>query len=81
MEVVNLVEYLVKNVVKKPDMVSVKQFDDQEEIITIEVLVDSDDMGSVIGKNGMTANAIRTLAQVSAFSKGLPKVRVNFDTF
>ena len=35
---VELTEFLVKSLVKNPDMVSVKQFDDSEDIITIQVL-------------------------------------------
>lgn len=80
MEIVSLVEYLVKNVVKQPDMVSVKKFDDDNEFI-IEVMVDSEDMGAVIGKGGMTASAIRTLAQAAAMKQELPKVKINFDSF
>ena len=33
MELVELTEYLVKSLVKEPDMVSVKQFDEEEEFI------------------------------------------------
>ena len=66
MDLVALTEYLVKSIVKEKDMVSVKKFDDEEDYITIQVLVDSSDMGAVIGKNGMNANAIRTLVQASS---------------
>ncbi len=81
MQLVELVEYLVKNIVKEPDMVSVKMFDDNEEEVIIEVLVNKTDMGSIIGKSGQTANSIRTIVQMSAYNHGLKKVRVNFDTF
>ena len=80
MELVKLTEFLVKNIVKNPDMISVKQYDD-EEFITIEVLVSSDDMGAVIGKGGMIANSIRTLIQASAHANNLGKVKVNFESF
>ena len=63
MHLVELTEYLIKSLVKDPEMVSVKKFDDDEETITIQVLVDNDDMGAVIGKGGVTANAIRTIIQ------------------
>ena len=56
MELGNLTEFLVKSLVKNPDMVSVKAFDDEDKI-TIEVLVSSDDMGRVIGKNGMIVSS------------------------
>lgn len=78
---VELTEYLVKSVVKNPDMVSVKQLGDDEEIITIQVLVENDDMGSVIGKGGMIANAIRTIVQASSYKNKLPKVKIDIDSF
>ena len=76
-----LTEYLVKNLVKNPDAVSVKQFNDDEEIITIQVLVDSDDMGAIIGKDGMVSTAIRTIVQASAFMQKMPKVKIDIDSF
>lgn len=78
---VELTEYLVKSLVKKPDMVSVKKFDDGEEIVTIQVLVDKDDMGAVIGKGGMIANAIRTIVQASSYMNNEPKVKIDIDSF
>lgn len=81
MNLVELVEFLVKNIVKEPDAVSVKEYDDDEEYINIEVIVNNDDMGAVIGKDGITANAIRTIAQSSAYINGLKKVKINFDSF
>lgn len=81
MDIVNFVEYLVKNIVKEPDMVSVKRFEDEEDTIIIEVMVSENDMGAVIGRGGTTANAIRTLSQLSAYQNKLPKVKINFDSF
>ena len=81
MNLVELTEFLVKSVVDDPDMVSVKQFEDDEEYITIQVLVDDSVIGSVIGKNGIMANAIRTIVQASAYANGLRKVKINIDSF
>lgn len=81
MDLVALTEYLVKSIVKEKDMVSVKKFDDEEDYITIQVLVDSSDMGAVIGKNGMNVNAIRTLVQASSYINNLKKVKINIDSF
>lgn len=81
MDLVELTNFLVKSLVKDPEMVSVKQFDDEEEFITIQVLVDNDEIGAVIGKKGMIANAIRTIVQASAYANGLKKVRINIDSF
>ena len=49
MNAVELTKFLVENIVKEPDMVSVKEFEDETDTITIEILVDEDNMGSVIG--------------------------------
>ena len=76
----DLTEFLVKNLVSNPDMVSVKQFDDDEQI-TIEVLVSSDDMGKVIGKHGMIASAIRTIVQASSRLNNDVHVKINIDSF
>ena len=81
MNLVELTEFLVKSVVIDPDAVSVKQFEDDEEYITIQVLVDKDVISSVIGKQGIIANAIRTIVQASSYANGLKKVKVNIDSF
>lgn len=78
---VELTEFLVKSLVKDKDLVSVKQFDDSEENVTIEVLVSSNDIGAVIGKGGVIANAIRTIVQASSYMNGQPKVKINIDSF
>ena len=78
MNLAELTEFLVKSVVTDPDMVSIKQFEDDEDYITIQVLVDDSVIGSVIGKNGIIANAIRTIVQASAYANGLKKVKINF---
>ncbi len=67
--------------VKLGDMVSVKQFEDDEDYITIQVLVDDSVIGSVIGKQGVIANAIRTIVQASSYANGLKKVKINIDSF
>jgi len=81
MNLVELTSFLVKSLVKDPEMVSVKQFEDETDTITIQVLVDSDEIGAVIGKNGAIANAIRTLVQASSYANGLKKVKINIDSF
>jgi hypothetical protein len=81
MDLVALTEFLVKSIVKDPEMISVKQFDDEEEVITIEVLVDNKDMGSVIGRGGNIANAVRTIVQAAAYANGNKKVKINIDSF
>ena len=80
MNIASLVEFLVKNIVSEPDMISVKEFDEEEKI-TVEVLVGEKDMGAVIGKDGKVANAIRTLAKSVAYANDLKKVEIHFESF
>ena len=81
MDLAALTEYLVKNLVKDPDSVSVKQFEEEDDMIIIEVLVSDDDMGSVIGRGGAIANAIRTIVQASSYVNGNKKVKINIGSF
>ena len=57
------VEYVVKAIVEKPDSVVVKRSLDQKGVF-LELTVDSEDVGKVIGKKGATINAIRSLLRV-----------------
>lgn len=81
MNLVELTEFLIKSIVNDPDMVSVKQIAEDEEYITIEVLVNESVMGSVIGRQGNIANAVRTVVQAASYANGLKKVRINIDSF
>ncbi|MBU0573588.1 MAG: KH domain-containing protein [Candidatus Margulisiibacteriota bacterium] len=59
-----LVEYIVKALVDKPEEVNVQETLG-ETVTIIEVSVSSDDVGKVIGKEGRIANAIRTVAKAA----------------
>lgn len=79
MELVELTEYIVKNLVKDQDSVEVN-IAESNNVKIIQVLVSSEDISSVIGKSGMIANAVRTIVQASSYHNKLGKVRINFDT-
>lgn len=81
MDLIDFTTYLVKFLVKDPDSISVKQFDTEDGSILIEVLVNADEIGSVIGKGGKIANSIRTLVQASSYMNGNKKVKINIDSF
>lgn len=80
MNCVKFTEFLIKELVSKPDLVTVKEFED-EDYTNIQVLVSEDDMSKVIGKEGTTINAIRTLIQTSAYVNKEKKVKINVDSF
>lgn len=79
MRLAELTEFLVKNLVRDPESVSVKSFED-EEYITIEVLVSENEIGAVIGKKGAIAKAIRTIVYASSYVNNEKKVRINIDS-
>lgn len=57
------IETTVKSIVTKPDKVEVKRSIDERGVL-IELKVDAEDMGTIIGKEGRTAKALRTLLRV-----------------
>ena len=81
MQLVELTTDIIKKIVSDPESVSVKEFDTEEEnTIQIEVLISSDDMGKVIGKNGKIINSIRTIVQASSSLEDNKKVKINVDS-
>lgn len=54
------VEFVVKSLVSKPDEVQVERRIDEKGVL-LELTVDPEDLGRVIGKRGATAQSIRTL--------------------
>ena len=57
------VEYVVKALVEKPEKVVIKRSSDDRGVL-LELTVDPEDMGKIIGKAGATAKSIRTLLRV-----------------
>lgn len=54
------VEYVVKSLVGNPDAVKIDRRVDEKGVL-LELTVDPEDLGRVIGKRGATAQSIRTL--------------------
>lgn len=82
MELVKLTETIIKELVKDPESVSVKEFpSENEEEVTIQVMVSEDEIGSVIGKNGNLAKALRTIVQASSYINDNKKVNINIDSY
>jgi len=59
----DFVEMVVKAIVDNPDKVSTSRSVDEMGVL-VELTVDPSDMGKIIGKEGRTAKAIRTLLRV-----------------
>ena len=68
-ELKELIEYIVKALVDNPDKVEVKEIAGEKSII-YELKVGEGDLGKVIGKEGRTARAIRTIITAAAMKQG-----------
>jgi predicted RNA-binding protein YlqC (UPF0109 family) len=66
-----LVTYLVTSLVDTPDAVKVERVQDGEDVV-LEITVDPDDIGKVVGKQGRIIKAIRTLARAATGADDSP---------
>jgi predicted RNA-binding protein YlqC (UPF0109 family) len=62
----DFLEYLIKNIVDKPDEATVAEDTDQMGVVNLSIHVDPIDMGKVIGKSGKIIRALRDLVRVLA---------------
>ena len=82
MELVKLTETIVKELVKDSDSVTVKEFpSENDDEITIQVMVPEDEMGRVIGKQGKMSIALRTIVQACSFINENKRVNINIDSY
>ena len=63
-------EYVVKGLVQKPDAVTITPVE-REGTTVYELRLDPQDVGKIIGRQGMTINAIRSLLLAGSARKGI----------
>jgi uncharacterized protein len=61
-----LLEYLVRGLVEHPDQVRINEVQEDDGATVLELSVADDDYGSVIGRGGRTASALRTVVKATA---------------
>jgi predicted RNA-binding protein YlqC (UPF0109 family) len=61
-----LLGFLARKLVQKPDAVTVELFIDEHAQPVIELIVDPEDLGKVIGRSGRVAQALRTVVRATA---------------
>ncbi len=61
-----LLGFLARKLVQKPDSVAVELFIDESQQPVIELIVDPEDLGKVIGRSGRVAHALRTIVRATA---------------
>jgi predicted RNA-binding protein YlqC (UPF0109 family) len=62
----DLLEYLAQGLVEHPDEVRVTEVQDDDGTLVLELSVGRDDYGSVIGRGGRTAMALRAVIKLAA---------------
>jgi predicted RNA-binding protein YlqC (UPF0109 family) len=62
---VDLTTFLAKLLVDRPDEVTVEDMDEEDGLV-IELTVAEEDLGKVIGRQGRTAKAMRTVLSAAA---------------
>jgi len=65
----DLVAYVAKELVDFPDQVEVREIEGEKTTV-IELRVAKDDIGKVIGRQGKTAQAMRSILNATATKRG-----------
>lgn len=60
-----LVEYIAKSLVDRPEEVRVF-FEEKEDVTVLHLSVAKEDLGKIIGRQGRTARALRTLVNAAS---------------
>jgi predicted RNA-binding protein YlqC (UPF0109 family) len=66
----DLLEYLARTLVDKPDEVSVESFEEEDGTVVLELHVAEDEAGKVIGRGGRTVAALRTVMKAASVRSG-----------
>ena len=61
-----LLDYMARLLVDVPDAVEVEEFVEDDGTVVLELAVDGEDYGKVIGRGGRTAHALRTIVKAAA---------------
>ncbi len=65
----DLIVYIAKSLVDYPEKVNVSQIDGEKTVV-YELRVGQGDLGKIIGKEGRTAKAIRTIITAASMKAG-----------
>jgi len=61
-----LIEFIAKSLVENPDAIQLSQEEAEDGTILVKLAAAQEDMGRIIGKQGRTAKAMRTLLNAKA---------------
>ena len=70
-DIAGLVDAIVRPLIDHEDELSIDSFEEEDGAICIEIRVNDEDAGKVIGRQGRVIKAIRTLARAAASKEGI----------
>jgi predicted RNA-binding protein YlqC (UPF0109 family) len=65
-----LLEHLARGLVERPEAVRVREVQENDGSLLLELSVAADDYGKIIGRGGRTAAALRTVVKFAATRSG-----------
>lgn len=71
---------LVSPLILHPEEMVVKIFSEENDLITMQIIVNPEDVGRIIGKKGRVINAIRTISY-ALVAKDRKKIEISVDSF
>ena len=63
------IEYIAKSLVDHPERVTVTETENEQGVV-LKLSVTKDDLGKIIGRQGRTARALRTLVSAASVKQG-----------
>ena len=70
-DLAGLVESVVRPLVDVEDELEIDAFETEDDVVVVEIRVNEEDAGKVIGRQGRVIKAIRTLARAAASREGV----------
>jgi predicted RNA-binding protein YlqC (UPF0109 family) len=65
-----LLEFLARTLVDHPDQVEVREYEEEEGALVLELSVAEEDRGKVIGRHGRTVKALRAVMKAGGVKEG-----------
>jgi len=61
-----LIEFIAKSLVENPEAITISEEENEDGSVLVKLAAAQEDMGRIIGKQGRTAKAMRTLLNAKA---------------
>ncbi len=70
-DIAGLVDSVVRPLIDFEEELNIESFDEEDGTVVVEIRVNEEDAGKVIGRQGRVIKAIRTLARAAAAREGV----------